>query len=66
MSNEPKRCNRRSERLDRQQAQAPANQKRRAYRKPELKRLGTVEQLTKAAPGTAKIDNDPYSPGSTF
>jgi hypothetical protein len=39
---------------------------RRPYQPPQLKRLGTIQELTQTQPGNMPMDNDNFSPGSTL
>jgi hypothetical protein len=39
---------------------------RQPYQPPQLKRLGTIQDLTQVQPGTHQTDGDPFAPGSTL
>jgi hypothetical protein len=39
---------------------------RRLYQPPQLKRLGTIQELTQIQPGTHPMDGDPLAPGSVL
>jgi hypothetical protein len=46
--------------------EALLNPSRKPYEPPTLKRIGTIQELTRTLPGTSPTDNDPFAPGSTF